>query len=98
MRLVMGCDLPPHGDDGLADGPAVGQMRQRLGGILQRVGRANQRLQLARRIHLRKVSKRFAQQLQPGGYLYIGHSERVLGPALELLESVGPTIYRRRLA
>jgi len=24
---------------------------------------------------------RFAAQLEPGGYLYIGHSERVSGPA-----------------
>ena len=39
---------------------------------------------------------RFAQQLEPGGFLYIGHSERVSGPAEALLENVGPTIYRRR--
>ena len=39
---------------------------------------------------------RFARQLEPGGYLYIGHSERVSGPAETLLENVGPTIYRRR--
>ena len=41
---------------------------------------------------------RFARQLEPGGYLYIGHSERVSGPAEALLENVGPTIYRRRPA
>ena len=36
----------------------------------------------------------FARQLKPGGYLYIGHSERVAGPAAALLEPVGPTIYQ----
>ncbi len=39
---------------------------------------------------------RFANQLEPGGHLYIGHSERVSGPAEALLENVDPTIYRRR--
>lgn len=39
---------------------------------------------------------RFARQLAPGGHLYIGHSERVSGPAAALLEPVGPTIYRRK--
>lgn len=39
---------------------------------------------------------RFAEALVPGGYLYIGHSERVTGAASDLLELVGPTIYRRR--
>lgn len=38
---------------------------------------------------------RFARQLAPGGHLYIGHSERVTGPAADLLTPVGPTIYRR---
>jgi chemotaxis protein methyltransferase CheR len=38
---------------------------------------------------------RFAQRLRPGGFLYIGHSERVAGEATRLLEPVGPTIYRR---
>ena len=42
-----------------------------------------------------RLVARFAAQLQPGGYLYIGHSERVTGPAAALLEPVGPTIYRR---
>lgn len=42
--------------------------------------------------------ERFARQLVPGGHLYIGHSERVTGPATALLEPVGPTIYRRRPA
>ncbi len=39
---------------------------------------------------------RLANQLQPGGHLYIGHSERVSGPASALLDPVGPTIYRRK--
>jgi len=43
-----------------------------------------------------RLVARFAQALAPGGYLYIGHSERVSGPAEDLLESVGPTIYHRR--
>jgi chemotaxis protein methyltransferase CheR len=33
-----------------------------------------------------------------GGHLYIGHSERVTGPALEELANMGPTIYSRRAA
>lgn len=37
-----------------------------------------------------------AQQLRPGGFLYIGHSERVSGEASRLLDCVGPTIYQRR--
>ena len=45
-----------------------------------------------------RLVERFARQLMPGGYLYIGHSERVSGPATALLEPVGPTIYRRRVA
>lgn len=40
----------------------------------------------------------FAEVLAPGGHLYIGHSERVTGPAADVLEPVGPTIYRRRTA
>lgn len=43
-----------------------------------------------------RLVERFARQLAPGGYLYIGHSERVSGPANALLEPVGPTIYRRK--
>jgi chemotaxis protein methyltransferase CheR len=45
-----------------------------------------------------RLIERFARQLVPGGHLYIGHSERVSGPATALLEPVGPTIYRRRAA
>lgn len=43
-----------------------------------------------------RLVERFARQLVPGGYLYIGHSERVSGVATALLDPVGPTIYRRR--
>ena len=43
-----------------------------------------------------RLVERFAEALVPGGSLYIGHSERVTGPAAGLLHSVGPTIYRRR--
>jgi len=42
-----------------------------------------------------RLVARFAERLVPGGHLYIGHSERVTGPAAELLEPVGPTIYRK---
>lgn len=44
-----------------------------------------------------RLVARFADQLQPGGYLYIGHSERVTGRAADQLEPVGPTIYRKRV-
>jgi chemotaxis protein methyltransferase CheR len=37
-----------------------------------------------------------ARQLRPGGFLYIGHSERVTGEAASLLDCAGPTIYQRR--
>ena len=42
-----------------------------------------------------QLVSRFAEVLAPGGYLYIGHSERVSGPATQLLAPVGPTIYQR---
>lgn len=45
-----------------------------------------------------RLIERFARQLVGGGYLYIGHSERVSGPASALLDAVGPTIYRRNSA
>lgn len=43
-----------------------------------------------------RLVARFADALEPGGYLYIGHSERVTGPAASLLQPAGPTIYRRQ--
>ncbi|MEM9312252.1 MAG: protein-glutamate O-methyltransferase CheR [Pseudomonadota bacterium] len=38
---------------------------------------------------------RLAQQLRPGGFLYIGHSERVSGEASALIRCVGPTVYQK---
>ncbi|MCH7630247.1 MULTISPECIES: CheR family methyltransferase [Novosphingobium] len=45
-----------------------------------------------------RLVARFAQMLAHGGWLYIGHSERVSGPALAELAPMGPTIYRRNAA
>ncbi|CAH0497700.1 protein-glutamate O-methyltransferase CheR [Novosphingobium sp. CECT 9465] len=45
-----------------------------------------------------RLVARFAEKLVPGGWLYIGHSERVTGPAMEQLSTMGPTIYRKRPA
>lgn len=45
-----------------------------------------------------RLVARFAEKLPPGGHLYIGHSERVTGPALGTLANTGPTIYQRRAA
>jgi chemotaxis protein methyltransferase CheR len=41
-----------------------------------------------------RIWSRFTQVLQPGGQLYIGHSERLNGPAVEQFESDGLTTYR----
>lgn len=41
-----------------------------------------------------RLWSRFAPQLQPRGRLYIGHSERVSGPAAALFETEGITTYR----
>ena len=43
-----------------------------------------------------RIWERFARLVAPGGTLYIGHSERVSGPASALLETDGLTTYRRR--
>ncbi|WP_188660813.1 CheR family methyltransferase [Sphingomonas metalli] len=45
-----------------------------------------------------RLIARLCDQLLPGGYLYIGHSERVTGPATAMLEPIGQTIYRKRPA
>jgi chemotaxis protein methyltransferase CheR len=45
-----------------------------------------------------RLVKRFCEALSPSGFLYIGHSERVTGPAANDFQLVGPTIYRRRAA
>ncbi|NDW05740.1 CheR family methyltransferase [Jiella pacifica] len=42
-----------------------------------------------------RVWKRFADRLLPNGVLFIGHSERVTGPALEAVEFHGNTSYRK---
>ncbi len=42
-----------------------------------------------------RLVNRFADQLAPGGFLYIGHSERVSGPAADRLRLVGKTIYKK---
>lgn len=42
-----------------------------------------------------RLLSRFAGVLRPGGYLYIGHSERVTGEAAQILRQVCPTIYRK---
>jgi chemotaxis protein methyltransferase CheR len=41
-----------------------------------------------------RLWSRFAERLQPGGVLYIGHSERVAGPAATQLRADGVTTYR----
>ena len=41
-----------------------------------------------------RLLERFADQLAPGGFLYIGHSERLLGPAAERFRNVGQTIFQ----
>lgn len=42
-----------------------------------------------------ELEARFAEMLLPGGFLYIGHSERLIGPATDRLRPVGQTIYQR---
>ena len=42
-----------------------------------------------------RLWQRFAGLLTPGGYLFIGHSERVAGPGNAVLKSIGVTAYRK---
>jgi chemotaxis protein methyltransferase CheR len=42
----------------------------------------------------RNLWSRFASKLAPGGWLYVGHSERVAGPASACLRSAGLTTYQ----
>jgi chemotaxis protein methyltransferase CheR len=37
----------------------------------------------------------FVRQLAPGGHLYIGHSERLIGPSAAQMRSCGHTIYQK---
>ena len=43
-----------------------------------------------------RLWQRFAGMLDDGGYLFIGQSERVSGPALQALETAGVTTYRKK--
>ena len=45
-----------------------------------------------------RLWSRFADMLPDGGHLFIGHSERVAGPAAQMLETVGVTTYRKTAA
>lgn len=42
-----------------------------------------------------RLWERLAAALRPGGHLFIGHSERIEGPALGLFQPLGQTRYRR---
>lgn len=42
-----------------------------------------------------ELEARFVGMLAPGGYLYIGHSERLIGPATSGMTNCGQTIYRK---
>lgn len=42
-----------------------------------------------------ELEARFVEMLAPGGFLYIGHSERLIGPAAPAMRPVGQTIYAR---
>mgnify|MGYP006273567781 CR=1 FL=1 len=44
------------------------------------------------------IWRRIAERLAPGGKLYIGHSERISGPATRMLVSEGVTSYVKRSA
>ena len=43
----------------------------------------------------RTLWSRFVEKLAPEGWLYVGHSERVAGPAIALLRGAGVTTYQR---
>lgn len=42
-----------------------------------------------------ELEERLVDMLAPGGHLYIGHSERLIGAAATRMEAVGQTIYRK---
>lgn len=43
-----------------------------------------------------RVWDRFSQKLTPGGHIYIGHSERMAGPAASRMKLAGNTIYQQQ--
>jgi len=43
-----------------------------------------------------ELEARFVEMLAPGGYLYIGHSERLIGTAARTMTGCGQTIYTKR--
>lgn len=43
-----------------------------------------------------ELEMRLVDRLLPGGFLYIGHSERLVGPAAKLADPCGQTIYVKR--
>ncbi|WP_448661351.1 CheR family methyltransferase [Sphingomonas sp. CJ20] len=43
----------------------------------------------------RELEERFVDQLAPGGHLYIGHSERLIGNSAARMVSCGHTIYKK---
>lgn len=46
----------------------------------------------------RRLWLQFAQKITPGGHLFIGHSERLDGPATQYFKLAGATQYRRDLS
>jgi chemotaxis protein methyltransferase CheR len=42
-----------------------------------------------------RLQRRLVERLLPGGYFYIGHSERLIGQAAERCRAIGHTIYRK---
>ena len=45
-----------------------------------------------------RLQQRLVERLVPGGHLYIGHSERLIGVAAEQCRPIGQTIYRKGAA
>ena len=43
-----------------------------------------------------RLLNRISSLIRPGGYLYLGHSERLIGPAEVLFKIDGTTVYRKR--
>lgn len=43
----------------------------------------------------KELELRLVERLAPGGFLYIGHSERLIGPAQRGMQPCGQTIYRK---